>query len=88
MADFEFTLKSNKDLIMNATAEAIKTALGAVGTQVLAHVDIEITSQGIVKTGRLRSSIASTVKDQTLYVGTNVEYAPLTYRRRNTVMCY
>ena len=88
MAEFEFTLKSNKELIESATAEAIQTALEAVGTQAVAHAVAEITAQGAVDTGRLRSSITSAVEDQTVYVGTNVEYAPLTYRRRNTVMCY
>jgi len=76
MADFEFTLKSNKDLIMNATAEAIQTALKAIGTQAVAHAVAEITAQGAVDTGRLRNSITQAVEDQTVYVGTNVEYAP------------
>lgn len=88
MADFEFTLKSNRELIESATSEAIQTALKAIGTQAVAHAVAEITAQGAVDTSRLKNSIASTVKDQTVYVGTNVEYAPLTYRRRNTVMCY
>ena len=88
MADFEFTLTSNRELIESATAEAIQTALEAVGTQAVAHAVAEITAQGAVDTGRLRNSITKAVEDQTVYVGTNVEYAPLTYRRRNTVMCY
>ena len=88
MAEFEFTFKTNRELIERATAEAIQTALKAIGTQAVAHAVAEITAQGAVDTGRLRNSITQAVEDQTVYVGTNVEYAPLTYRRRNTVMCY
>ena len=76
MADFEFTLTSNRELIESATAEAIQTALEAVGTQAVAHAVAEITAQGAVDTGRLRNSITKAVEDQTVYVGTNVEYAP------------
>lgn len=75
MAEFEFTLKSNRDLIESATAEAIQTALKAIGTQAVAHAVAEITAQGAVDTGRLRSSITQAVEDQTVYVGTNCQYA-------------
>lgn len=75
MADFEFTLKSNRELIESATSEAIQTALKAIGTQAVAHAVAEITAQGAVDTGRLRNSITKAVEDQTVYVGTNTEYA-------------
>ena len=68
MADFEFTLKSNKDLIMSATAEAIQTALKAIGTQAVAHAVAEITAQGAVDTGRLRSSITQDVEDRSVNI--------------------
>lgn len=115
MADVEFSMKSNKDLILAQTEEAIRTALETVGVQAQAQATAEITSQGAVDTGRLRASITYAVsgdsarehaysddlgngytqpvgdagdeKDHTLYLGTNVNYAPLTYRRRSTVMC-
>lgn len=104
MADVEFSLKSNKDLIKSQTEETIITALQTVGVQAQAHATAEITSQGAVDTGRLRASITFAVsgdsarqhsysddqgngytqaiegagdsKDHTLYLGTNVEYAP------------
>lgn len=104
MADVEFSMKSNKDLIKSQTEEAIITALQTVGVQAQAHATAEITSQGAVDTGRLRASITYAVSgdparqhsysddlgngftqaiegagestDHTLYLGTNVEYAP------------
>ena len=61
MADVEFTLQSNKDLIMQATEEAIHTALEAVGVQAQAHATAQITANGSVDTGRLRASITYAV---------------------------
>ncbi len=55
---------------------AIQTALKTVGTQAVAHAVEEITAVGAVDTGRLRSSITSEVEDKTVYLGTNVYYAP------------
>lgn len=114
MADVEFSMKSNADLIKEQTEEAIITALQTVGVQAQAHATAEITAQGAVDTGRLRASITFAVSgdsarrntyiddqmtgysepvegagestDHTLYLGTNVEYAPLTYRRWSAVM--
>ena len=114
MADVEFSMHSNADLIKEQTEEAIITALQTVGVQAQAHATAEITAQGAVDTGRLRASITFAVSgdparrntyiddqmtgysepvegagestDHTLYLGTNVEYAPLTYRRWSAVM--
>jgi HK97 gp10 family phage protein len=104
MADVEFKMSSNKDLIKNLTEEAISTALEAVGVQAEAYAITEITTQGAIDTGRLKNSITHAVsgdsarqhaynddngnsfteniegageaKDHTVYLGTNVEYAP------------
>lgn len=104
MANVEFSMKSNKELILAQTEEAIKTALEAVGSQAQAYATAEITAQEAVDTGRLRASITFAVsgdspkqhtytdkngesysetiddagdeKDHTLYLGTNVNYAP------------
>lgn len=104
MADVEFTLTSNLDLIKDQTKEAILTALDAVGTQAEGHAITEITTQGAILTGRLKNSITHAVsgdsahqhaydddignsfseniqdagegKEQTVYLGTNVHYAP------------
>jgi HK97 gp10 family phage protein len=61
MADVEFTLKSNKDLLKDQTEDAIITALQACGVQAQAHATAEITAQGAVDTGRLRASITYAV---------------------------
>ena len=76
MAQVEVSLTSNIDQIRAATAEAIETALKTVGMQAQAHVGEEITAQGAIDTGRLRNSIDFEVDGDTVYVGTNVEYAP------------
>lgn len=104
MADVEFTLTSNLDLIKDQTEEAILTALEAVGVQAEGYAITEITTQGAIDTGRLKNSITHAVsgdsahqhaydddvgnsfseniqdagdrKDLTLYLGTNVHYAP------------
>lgn len=76
MSNVEFTLTSNAEAIKAATDEAIITALKAVGAQAQGHATAEITAVGAVDTGRLRDSIEFDVEDKTLYVGTNVEYAP------------
>lgn len=104
MADVEFTLTSNLDLIKDQTEEAILTALEAVGVQAEGYAITEITTQGAIDTGRLKNSITHAVsgdsahqhaydddignsfseniqdagegKEQTVYLGTNVHYAP------------
>lgn len=114
MADVEFTLTSNLDLIKDQTEEAILTALEAVGVQAEGYAITEITTQGAIDTGRLKNSITHAVsgdsarqhtydddignsfseniqdagegKEQTVYLGTNVHYAPLIYRRWSAVM--
>lgn len=70
----QFQTKDNSDEIKTALANAIPPALEAVG----------ITAEGYAKllcpvdTGRLRNSISHAVdeKEKTVYIGTNVEYAP------------
>lgn len=86
MSNVEVTLTSNADAIREATAEAIKTALEAVGAQAQGNASAKITANGTVDTGTLRDSIQFEVQDNELYVGTNVHYAPLTDRRWGAVM--
>ena len=88
MADVEFTLTSNADLIKAATDEAIQTALETVGMQAQGHATANITANGSVRTGELRGSIQFEAEGGELVIGTNVKYAPLTYRRRSAVMRY
>lgn len=103
MPDIEVSLTSDLPKVLEATQEAIHTALEAVGVQAEAHAVAEITAVGAVDTGRLRNSITHAVSgdpgrtfsytddngngyaytvddagdeaDNTVYLGTNVEYA-------------
>ena len=77
--DVEFTMTDLSEMVKNATREAIKTALESVGVQAQARAVEKITENGSVDTGNLRNSIDYAVDDENvLYLGTNVEYAPLT----------
>lgn len=53
----------------------LRDALEAVGAVVEREAVLKIEEMGAVDTGRLRSSIAHRVEDDTVVVGTNVEYA-------------
>lgn len=64
-------LTDNSDLIKQATAEQIYTALDMVGTDAEGFVAL-LTP---VDTGRLRNSITHEVGENEVIVGTNVEYA-------------
>lgn len=79
-------VENHTEEVKEKMQKAIETALKAVGTQAVAHAVEEITAVGAVDTGRLRSSITSEVEDKTVYLGTNVYYAPyveLGHRTRN-----
>lgn len=70
-ASIKVDLTDNSDLIKQATAEQIYEALDLVGTDAEGFVAL-LTP---VDTGRLRNSITHEVEDNTVIVGTNVEYA-------------
>ena len=73
MADISVEITSNRDLIEQATDEAIERALEAIGLQAEGYAKMLCP----VDTGRLRNSITHTVDvdEKKAYVGTNVEYA-------------
>lgn len=65
----------NSEDTIDAKDEAIRRALEAVGIQAEGHAKIKCP----VDTGRLRGSISHQVGsgfDSSVYIGTNVEYAP------------
>ena len=76
-------VEDNSPMVIAATEEAIQAALEAVGIEVEARAK---QYEDRVDTGRLRNSITHEVRGDTVYVGTNVEYAPYielgTYRMR------
>lgn len=73
MADISVEITSNRDLIEQATDEAIIRVLEAIGLQAEGYAKMLCP----VDTGRLRNSITHTVDvdEKKAYVGTNVEYA-------------
>ncbi len=76
MPNIEIKLKTdNTELIKQATRQAVRVALEAVGLQAENNTKTQITKVGAVDTGRLRNSITHTSDEDTAYVGTNVEYA-------------
>lgn len=64
-------LVDNSDIIREATKEAIERGLVAVGMAAESRAKMACP----VDTGRLRNSITNAVKGDTVYIGTNVEYA-------------
>lgn len=61
MANVEFSMQSNADLIKEQTEEAIITALQSVGVQAQGHATAEITAVDAIETGRLKASITFAV---------------------------
>ena len=61
-----------------AKDEAIAAALEAIGNQAVSHAQSNITAAGRVDTGAMRNSVDHLAKpdEETVYVGTNNEYAP------------
>ena len=76
MSDVKIT--DNSKLFIDNKDDALGIALEAVGMQAEAHAKRNITKAGAVATNRLRSSIshATDPKNEVVYVGTNVKYAP------------
>lgn len=67
-----FTIKDNSKEVLSAFEQQLKNGLEAIG----------LTAEGYAKdntpidTGRLRNSMSHAVEEDTVYIGTNVEYAP------------
>ena len=78
--DVDFTITDLSEMVKEATREAVSTALTSVGVQAQARATQIITDNESIDTGNLRNSITFAIglKGDELYVGTNVEYAPLT----------
>lgn len=88
----EIKITDNSGEVMEAFKNQLAVALEAVGTQAESHAKqvasdslvyghTDLTKYGEkdnsrVDTGRLRNSIAHTVVQEEVYIGTNLEYAP------------
>lgn len=64
-------IKDNTQEVLNAIERGTQRALEAIGLTAETHAKNETP----VDTGRLRNSMAHVVKGDTVYIGTNVEYA-------------
>jgi HK97 gp10 family phage protein len=63
---------SHKNEVIKEKDEAIQRALEIIGLVAESYAKMNCP----VDTGNLRNSISHTVKKDTAYIGTNVEYAP------------
>ena len=61
---------------ISAKDERVETALIQIGMLAEGYAKQALTDQNAVDTGRLRNSVTNQYDDSTVYVGTNVEYAP------------
>lgn len=64
------------DLAVKASEEAIQRALEECGIVAEGYAKQYLTLKGAVDTGRLRNSVTHAREGHTMYIGTNVEYAP------------
>ena len=71
MAETSIELTDNSDLFKDAFDDAIARALEKVGLTAEGYAKMKCP----VDTGRLRNSITHEVNNETVYIGTNVEYA-------------
>ena len=67
-------VQNNKDEVLRLVEQATASALWAIGAEMEANAK---TYETRVDTGRLRNSISHAEAKDTVYVGTNVEYAPV-----------
>lgn len=80
---YEWKLTDNSEEILQLTDYGITLLLEAIGQEAEGDVVIKISSPGWIPkepidTGNLKNSITHSVviKDQAVYIGTNVKYAP------------
>lgn len=73
----DVTITDNSAAVKAAKDAAVQRALEAIGLEAEKYAKLHLEdSPRRVDTGRLRNSISHAVADKTVYVGTNVEYAP------------
>lgn len=76
---FDFDYKSNKEQVMREFRQKTQKALNAMGLVAVGYAK----QNAPVKTGRLRNSIDKQVDETDVYIGTNVEYAPMQEVKHN-----
>lgn len=73
---FSLTVTDNSDEVLAALVNAKDRAMDAIGEAAVGHAQDVITAAGRVKTGRMRGEIGTDHDENTVVIGTNVEYAP------------
>ena len=72
----EVRFDDNSEAVLNALRNAVERSLMAIGETAVTYAKKSLTEQKAVDTGRLRNNINYLVRDDEVYIGTNVEYAP------------
>lgn len=71
----EVRFDDNSEAVLNALRNAVERGLMGIGETAVTYAKKSLTEQKAVDTGRLRNSINYLVRDDEVYIGTNVEYA-------------
>ncbi len=71
----DITLKDNSIEIKKLMKKAVKRGLDAIGENAEGYAKKSITKADRIDTSELRNSITYRVKGDSVYIGTNVEYA-------------
>ena len=71
----DVTLKDNSIEVKRIFASAVRRGLDAIGMSAEGHAKASIQQADRIDTGRLLNSITYKVKDNAVYIGTNVKYA-------------
>jgi HK97 gp10 family phage protein len=66
----------NSGQAMSEFRSAMNRALETIGSTAEGYAKVALTEQHAVDTGRLRGSVSHAVDGYSVYIGTNVEYAP------------
>lgn len=72
MSTSKVTIIDNTEKVLSAFEKQLKNGLWAIGSTAEGYAKAETP----VDTGRLRNSITHAEDDRSVYIGTNVEYAP------------
>ena len=72
---YKIVLTDNSPEVRAAVANAISRAFDAIGETAAGYAEDNITKNGSVDTGNLRGSLTYTHDENTVTIGTNVEYA-------------
>lgn len=70
-------VENNIPIIKDEVQASVERALEQIGLMAERHAKEALTNQGAVDTGRLRNSVThQVISEDSVAVGTNVEYAP------------